>query len=242
MRKKSVITPVCSGLAILAGSFSFMGTAQAVTLLSEDFEGGSNVFGAGTYNYSTTYTMPNLLVPGGGANYMKGGNGINGSVSTNILTASGSPLSLLTGGITGGQIDGGLVTYSLYGQFSTYRQQNDHGTLTVQFLDAGSAPVGSQLRIGGAAIVSGLGMGISGYGNPDFVDMRDWAADSLAGLVPAGARFASVQIFEVKTASGLAIDGYMDNLNISVSVVPEPGTVALLTLGGGLLALARRRR
>jgi PEP-CTERM motif len=242
MRRKSPITPVCSGLAILAGSFSFMGPAQAATLLSEDFEGVSNVFGASTYNYSTTYTMANLLVPGGGLKYLNGGSGVSGAVSTNVFTATGSPLSLLAGGITGAQIDGGLVNYNFYAQFSSYRQQNDHGTLAVQFLDAGSSPLGSELRIGGAAIVSGLGMGISGYGNPDFTDMRDWAADSLAGLVPAGARFASVQIFEVKSAGGLNIDGYMDNINLSIAVVPEPGSVSLLALGGGLATLLYRRR
>lgn len=242
MRKRSPIKPICSGLAILAGAFSFMGTAQTVTLVSEGFEGANNVFGALTYNYSALYTMPNLLVPAGGVQYFRGGAGISGQVSTNSFTATGSPLSLLSGGITSGLIDGGLVTYSLYAQFSTYRQQNDHGTLAVQFLDAGSSPLGSQLRIGGATIVSGLGMGSSGYGNPDFTDMRDWATDSLAGLVPLGARFANIQVFAVKTAGGTAIDGYMDNVNVSVSVVPEPGSLALLALGGGLLALARRRR
>jgi PEP-CTERM motif len=229
MRKRSVITPVCSGLAILAGSFSFMGTAQAVTLLSEDFEGGVNIFGGGTYNYSQNYTLPN---PGGGVTYMTGNAGINGSVSTNIFTAGS--LNLLTGGITGGQIDGGLVTYNLYAQFSTYYSQNDNGTLSVQFLDAGSSPLGSALQIGGSAFVSALGADPSG--------LRAWGADSLAGIVPSGARFAAVQIFEVKTANGTSIDGYMDNVNISIAAVPEPGSVALLALGGGLAALARRRR
>ena len=217
-----------------------MGTAQAVSLLSEDFEGTSNAFVAPVYNYSALYTMPNLLVPAGGLKYLNGGAGANGAVSTTTYTAGS--LSLLTGGITGGQIDGGLVHYNLYAQFSTYRQQNDNGTLSVQFLDAGSSPLGSALQIGGAALVSGLGMGISGYGNPDYTDMRDWAADSLTGIIPSGARFATVQIFETKTASGVNIDGYMDNINISIAAVPEPGAVALLALGGGLAALARRRR
>jgi hypothetical protein len=242
MQKRSSTTRVCSGLAILAGSLTFMGTAQAVTLISEGFEGAGNVFGAGTYTYASTYTMPNLLAPGGGLQYLRGGNGIDGSVSTNIFTATGSPLSLLTGGITALDIDGGTVSYNLYAQFSTFRLQNDHGTLSVQFLDAGSSPLGLSLNIGGSAFVSGLGLGISGYGNPDFTDMRDWAADSLAGIVPAGARFASVQILEVKTAGGLAIDGYMDNVNFTIDVVPEPGSVALVALGAGLFALLRRRR
>jgi hypothetical protein len=214
-----------------------MGTAQAVTLLSEDFEGASNLFGTGTYNYSANYTMANSLVPGGGLKYLRGMPGINGSVSTNIFTA-GAPLSLLTGGITGAQIDGGLITYNLYAQFSTYLSQNDNGTLAVQFLNGSSSPIGSELRIGGAAFVSLLGSGNNGT----YPDARDWAADVLAGFVPAGARFASVQIFEVKTANGTAIDGYMDNVNISISEVPEPGTMAMVALGGGLLAWARRRR
>jgi hypothetical protein len=84
-------------------------------------------------------------------------------------------------------------------------------------------------------------MGISGYGNPDFTDMRDWAADSLAGIVPSGARFASVQILEVKTADGLAIDGYMDNVLFTIDVIPEPGAMVLVALGAGLFALLRRR-
>jgi hypothetical protein len=239
MRKRRLITPVCSGLAILAGSFSFMGTAQAVTLLSEGFEGGpgaGNVFGAGTYAYSLAYTMPNLLSPAGGLLYMTGNAGVTGQVSTNVFSAGS--LNLLTGGITGGQIDGGLVSYNVYAQFSTYFSQNDNGTLAVQFLDAGSSPIGSELRIGGFAFVSALGSGNNGT----YDGARDWAADSLAGIVPSGARFAAVKIFEVKTANGTSIDGYMDNVNISIAAVPEPGSVALLALGGGLAAWARRRR
>lgn len=238
MRKRSLIKPVCSGLAILAGSFSFIGDAQTVTLLSENFEGASNVFGAGTYTYAANYTMPNLLVPGGGLQYMKGGAGITGSASTNTLTATTSPLSLLTGGITGADIDGGLIGYNLYAQFSTYLTQNDHGTLAVQFLDAGSSPVGSLLQIGGSAFVTALGSGNNG----SYADARDWGADALAGIVPAGSRLATVQIFEVKTPNGTAIDGYMDNVNFTVASVPEPGVLALFLVGGGLTMWARRRR
>lgn len=233
MRRKSAIKPLCSGLAILAGSFSFMGSAQTVTLLSEDFEGASNLFGVGTYNYASGYTLPNLLVPAGGLKYLRGGGGVTGSVSTNIFVATGSPLSLLTGGITGAQIDGGSISYNLYAQFSTYYEQNDNGTLSVQFLDAGSSPLGSALQVGGAAFVSALGGGTG---------LRDWGADSLSGLVPSGARFASIQIFQVKTAGGTAIDGYMDNVNVSIAVVPEPSSLALLALGGGLVTFVRRRR
>ncbi len=211
-----------------------MGTAQAVTLLSENFEGPSNVFGAPTYNYVLNYTLPNLLLPGGGASYMHGGSGTSGSASSKIFTATGTPINLLTGGITAGQIDGGLITYNLYAQFSTYLSQNDNGTLYVQFLKADSTPLGSALQIGGSAFVSALGSDPAGY--------RSWGADSLTGFVPSGARSANILLFETKTPNGSNIDGYVDNINFSISLVPEPGVMTLLALGGGLAALNRRRR
>lgn len=213
-----------------------MGTAQAVTLISEDFEGAANVFGTGTYAYASNYTLANLLTPGGGLQYMKGGAGTTGAVSTNIFSAGG-PINLLTGGITGAQIDGGSVGYNLYAQFSSYRTQGDNATLSVQFLDAASSPLGASLQIGGAAFAAALPTGAIG----NYTDAKAWGADSLAGIVPLGARFANVQIFAVKTAGGTAIDGYMDNVSFTIAV-PEPSSVALLALGGGLAALARRRR
>ena len=86
-RRRGVPASACSGLAILAGSLTFMGSAQAATILSENFEGTANVFGAGTYNYAQNYTMPNLLTPLGGLRYMKAGAGITGQVSTNTFSA-----------------------------------------------------------------------------------------------------------------------------------------------------------
>jgi len=227
---------MCSGLAILAGSLTFMGSAEAASIVSENFEGPSNVFGGGTYNYAQNYTMPNLLSPGGGLKYMNGGAGINGAVSTNNFSTGN--LSLLSGGITGAQIDGGLISYNLYSQFSTYRLQGDYATLFLQFFDAGSSPLGPRVAIGGAAFTAAL---VSGN-NGSYPDARNWGADSLAGLVPAGARFAGLTIQEIKTPGGTAIDGYVDNVSFSINAVPEPGTAGLLGLGAGLFALMRRRR
>jgi len=235
-QKRNLSTSACSGLAILAGSLTFMGSAQAATILSEGFEGASNAFGATTYNYAQNYTMPNLLFPCGGLRYMNGGAGVTGAVSTNTFSAGS--ISLLTGGITASQIDGGSISYNLYSQFSTYRVQGDYATLFVQFRDASSNPIGSALTLGGAAFTAALGSGNNG----SYPDARDWGADSLLGIVPNGARSMSVFIQEVKVPTGTAIDGYVDNVNISLIAVPEPGVGALFALGGGLLALSRRRR
>ena len=253
IRKHSPPVPIRSALAILAGSLTFMGTAEAVTILSENFEGGSgvgNFFGCSTYNYSALYTMPSLLTPGGGGKYANGNPPKVAGVATNTFTA---PLAnLVTGGITAGQIDAGQVICNLYAQFSTYRFQGDYATLSVQFLDGSSAPLGLPIQIGGAAFAGALGMGISGYGNPDFTDMRDWGADSLVGVVPATARSAEVKIIAVKTAGGTSNDGYVDNVKIDittgtapitfVSASPPnnatgvgPGTVVTATLQDGTL-------
>jgi len=236
MRKRNLSTSACSGLAILAGSLTFMGSAQAATIFSEDFEGASNLFGASTYNYAQNYTMPNLLTPSGGLKYMNGGAGTTGLASTNHFSAG--TLSLLSGGITGAQIDGGQISYNLYSQFSTYRFQGDYATLYLIFLDGSSSPLGGPISLGGAAFFSALGSGNNG----SYPDARDWGADSKLGIVPAGARFFSVTIDEFKVPTGTAIDGYIDNINVAMGIVPEPAMASLLVLGGGLFALRRRLR
>jgi hypothetical protein len=235
MRKRRVSTSVCSGLAILAGSFTFMGSADAASIFSENFEGAANIFSAGTYAYSQNYTMPNLLTPGGGLKYMNGGAGVLNQVSTNNF--SSSTTSLLTGGITGAQIDAGQVSYNLYSQFSTYRLQGDYATVFLRFFDGSSTPLGSPVSIGGAAFTAALGSGNNG----SYPDARNWGADSLAGLVPANARFAQLSVQEVKTAVGTAIDGYLDNISLNVDI-PEPSSLGLWGLGAGLLAFLRKRR
>lgn len=235
MLKRRVSASVCSGLAILAGSLSFLGSAQSVILVSEGFEGATNLFSAGTYAYSQNYTMPNLLTPGGGLLYFKGGPGVNGQVSENVYPLT---VSLMGGGISTTQIDDGSIRCDLYSQFSTYLFQGDYAELRVQFLDAANSPLGAELSVGGAAFTAALGSGNNGF----YLDARDWGADSLAGIVPAGARSATVTIRAQKAAEGLAIDGYVDNVTVSLNVVPEPGLTALAAIGGGLLSTVRRRR
>jgi hypothetical protein len=92
---------------------------------------------------------------------MHGGAGTPDAASTKTFVATGDPYTLLTGGILGAQIDSGVVTYKLYGQFSTYHDQNDFGEVEIRFLNGANAPVGSSLKIGGSVLVSALA------GSPD---------------------------------------------------------------------------
>jgi hypothetical protein len=223
-----------SAAAILTGGLLFTGPAHAALVFSEGFEGGggagNNAFSMPIYTYASNYTLTNGLTPAGGLNY-----GTGTALATNAFT--GGSHSLTIGGITGVQIDAGLANYDFSAQFSTYRLQNDHSELQVQFLDGSNAPVGGLITFGGAAFVSSLPRGDNGA----FLDAAAWGTDARTGLVPAGARSLSVQVFATRLA-GSASDGYIDNVLLQVNVVPEAGTVTLTGLAAALLMSRRRRR
>ena len=97
--------------AILAGGLLFSGpAASAAVLLTEGWEGGTNVFATPTYNYSTNYTQPNGLTPAGGLVYGKGGAGIPGAASTNFYPVPAISLTAGTG-ISTAQIDAGSAAF-----------------------------------------------------------------------------------------------------------------------------------
>ncbi len=235
--KKTPLRPISSSAAaILSGGILFTGPASAAVIFSEGFEGGGgagNAFSMPVYTYAQNYTMP--AIPGSGTTYAHGGAGVNGSISTN--TFPGPNVSLTGGtGFSAAQIDGGLVSYDLSAQFSTYRDQNDFAEVQIQFRDGANSPIGSPVTIGSFAFASALPFGDNG----SYANAREWAADALVGIVPAGARSVDVTVFETKQPPGTVIDGYLDNISLSLNAVPEPGTVALSGLAG--LVLLRRRR
>lgn len=234
MKKRTSLrssTVLCAA-TILAGGFAFTGEADAVTLLSENFEGSTNTFAMPTYAYSASYTAANGLTPAGGLQYAHGGAGIGGAVSTNTFSAASNPVSLVTGGFTGADLDGGGVIYNFYAQFSSYHGQMDYATVTATFLDAGNATI-SNVDLGGQAFTAALTPG--GEAN------KNWAADTRSALVPVGARAVSFLVSDTKSAPGGNIDGYLDNVNFSIDRVPEAGSSALSVAALGLLVSRRRR-
>jgi hypothetical protein len=234
LRQSSVCTP--SAAAILAGGVLFTGPASAAVVFTENFEGASNAFGMGTYAYAQNYTIPNYLSPGGGLLYGKAGPGINGQVSTNNFPL---PLmSLTTGtGVSAAQIDAGAAAYDFRGQFSTYRTQGDWAQVSITFRDAGNTAIGSPVVLGGDIFTAALLA--APFGN--YGDARAWGESAFQGIVPAGARTIDVLLSATKVAGGTAIDGYVDNISLNVSPVPEPTSFTLSGLAG-LVLLRRRKR
>lgn len=204
-------------------------SAGAATVFLETFEGGSNIFSLPTYNYSANYTLANSLATPG-TKYAHGGNPAGGSEVIFQTTFNGPTYNLATLGYDSIAIDSGAVTLSLAAQFSTYQGQNDYAVVTVRYLDSLNAAVGTPLAIGSSAFVAALSGGTSA---------RAWGETSLSEAIPFGARSFSVSITEAKTPQGAYIDGYVDN--VSVSVVPEP-SACLLGLAGAVGLLVRRQR
>jgi hypothetical protein len=231
--KKTGMSSAPSAAAILAGGVLFTGpAARAAVILSEDWEGATNVFSTPTYNYSSNYTQPN---PGGGLVYGKGGAGTTGAPSTNFYP--GPSLSLTAGtGLSTTEIDSGSAAYDFRGQFSSYLTQGDWAELSITFKDGANAPIGSPVLLGGDVFTQAIP--VAPFGN--YADAKEWGTSSATGIIPNGARTIDLMLSMTKVASGTAIDGYVDNFNLSVSVIPEPGTVSLSGLAG--LALLRWRK
>lgn len=216
------------GAGILAGGLMFVGcgVANAATIVNESFESSpSSIFGTfNSYTYSQNYTSSNIP-PSAGNQYYTGGIG-----ATSTLSGSVS----LLGSLTTGAIDAGLGSFSLSAYFSTYYNQNDWSSVTLQFLNGVSANIGSAFTIGGSSFVSAL---------PGGSGLRDWGKDSLNGAIPVGARSAEIILFSQRLV-GSSADGYVDLVNLDVSAssvpIPEPGTLLLTFLGGALL-LGRKR-
>jgi hypothetical protein len=210
------------GLSIIAGGLSFVGSASAIDIVIDgSYESSTNslsgVIGVGgndaagidggwthfsSYAYSANYTQPGPT--GSGQVYLRpydSGGGSSFVTQTNSLTRA----------ITTAQIDGSQGQFILSAWFSTYLGQNDYSDLTLQFLDASFAPTGSPVAIGGAAFVAAL---------PGGTGLRAWGKDTKTGLVPPGARYASIST-QSHALSGQP-DGYVDlvALDVAAGFVP----------------------
>ncbi|XAM01392.1 PEP-CTERM sorting domain-containing protein [Phycisphaeraceae bacterium D3-23] len=155
---------------------------------------------------------------GGGDRYFTPNQSSGGDV---LSPGQVSQLIDVSTGDTATQIAAGTAQYSASAFFSTYQSDDDASVVHFDFLDAGS---------------SSLGTAEFGPGT----NLQTWTQLTDSGLIPVGTATVQVSVYANVHNTGGGPDGYVDNVTFEINEVPEPGSLALLGLGG--LALLRRRR
>ena len=96
--------------------------------------------------------------------------------------------------LTPATIDSGAGRYTMSAWFSSYLEQGDYSDLTLEFLDASNAVVGSPVALGGSDFVVNLPTGPTAGPTPKYQNAKEWGQDLRTGTLPAGARTARITI------------------------------------------------
>lgn len=182
------------------------------------------------YPYSSLYSGPSTP-PGGGDYHFAGGyaaDGLgSGHTSQSIDVSTGDSATAIAAG---------TAQYDLSGYFSTYLQQDEFSLLEAVFLGAGDVVLGTA-SVGGSAFGVTLPIVPAGFG-----DGRDWGQDATTGLIPVGTESVLIQLSADGDAANF--DGYADVVDFTITQVPEPSALALMSsaLLSGLAFWRRRSR
>jgi len=203
---------------ILAGGLMFAGSAGAATTFFSTFDDDTSAVNDGswtgfsTYAYSANYTL--TPPPSSGSHYAN----VNaGPLTTTIdITNAGADTAVITAG---------NMTFDFSAYLGSWTSNADRGQIGYQFLDSGSALIGT------ATIFDD---NLGGHPNGTWTQYG-----TTGGAVPTNARSVIITIEESVNTSG-STDGYADLVSFTTSV-PEPSSVALLGLGGLSLILRRRK-
>ena len=131
----------------------------------------------------------------------------------------------VSAGPTGAAIAAGTARYNLSAFMSSYLNDTDVGHAHLDFLNS-----------------AGGSLGNAQLDDPDFGPNNVWNLNSLSGDIPVGTATMRLSLFGTRTAGGAGPDGYIDNVELSVTAVPEPAAAGALGAGLFALTLLRRRR
>ena len=159
--------------------------------------------------------------PGAGHWYFTSNNGPTGPINIDAPGQFFQDINVAAGA-TGALIATGAARYNLSAYMSSYLNDNDFGNAHIDFLNS----TGGSL---GVALLSDSDPG------PDNV----WNLNSLSGLVPVGTATMRLSVFG--TPINFGPDGYIDNVALSITAVPEPSAMVIAS-GVFLFTLVRKRR
>jgi PEP-CTERM motif len=160
-----------------------------------------------------------------GLNFFSGGPNATLSTGTQSIDVSAGAVA----------IDGGGTSFDLSAFLGGFLTQPDDAVLSISFLGAASASLGSA--------------SIGPVTNADRSSLTGLLFQETTGFVPVGTRSIGVTL-SLTRFEGTYNDGYADNLSLVLTAgdvgvptpVPEPGTYALMIAGLGVLGLVARRR
>lgn len=231
------------GLPLL-GLLTSHASAASLLIVNPGFETGTapsagapgwTVTTTGGYGYfTTTETVAGTpgrspidpLVAAEGNNWLSGNRLATGQASSGTAGTQ-TIFQLVNISSDAALIDGG-ATVNLDWQYAD-NDPADTGSVTISFFSdvAGTTPIGTALTTGSLARTL-----------LDGTSPAPWAAASLSGSVPVGARSLSIQLQTVR-ASGTAGNIHFDDFSGAIAI-PEPSAALLGAFG--LIGLLRRRR
>ena len=229
----------------------FAGSAGASTVFTEGFEGAdasaqwTNAFS--TYNSGSNWSgSDHGQMPSGGAKY---GNLINGSVNGGPrLTIAFDMAGLLTGSELSA-VAAGTATWNFNSWLAGY--QDEFTSFDIEWFD-GAGGTGSSLGVQqlvtgetAANAVSVINGSTLEAGTANWNSLN-WSNYETSGTVATGAASFIISYNGEDLTGGKNVgqstnDAYSDNLNLTITAVPEPSSAALLGLGGLALILRRRK-
>lgn len=223
-------------------------SGTAVTSLTKSGAGKWILAGANTFSGATTVNAGTLIV----------GNSVSSSYSSAITVNAGtvgglgnSSKNVTIGNGTGGNDafispgDGGIGTFSTTGSMNlladaVFRfELRGNGTPSADVLQASGVSINSSALFSFTLLddVSGLAVGQT------FTIINNTSATDISGSfsnLTAGGIYNAGNGLTFNVSGGAG--SYGNDLVLTVATVPEPGTVALMTLAGLSLVLLRRRK
>lgn len=199
------------------------GEAAYLSPLILDWTGPRQGFAYSHNNTGGTFNYANGTPLVGGGNYYFTPNAVPndqnldidapGQVYQDVDVSAGASRTL---------IDSGNARYNVSAFFNTFENNNDLGTVHLDFLNA------SNVSLGTAAVVAKA-------------PLDDWVPNASTGFIPSATRTVRVSIYGVPNSGGP--DGYMDNVDfrvsssvyqptLSISVDRNSGTMSLSNLTG----------